>query len=237
MSHESKEPNKTIVQHGNCDPHDRFHHEAFGMITVVETSSSKQDTLFGSDIGHSNCLSISISTAVLDRDLSRDTIHQREQIITIDMSHAQFAQFITSKGSGCGTPVTLRYLNGRDIPSIKNIETKAQVMEREIYESSKRQLAQLDDLVKKFGSMLETGKVGLKEARELHRSMSIVSGNLPSNMEFVVQQGRATINSAQSAAMIELEAFGSMVARRLGTLEQLTHHEDEASTRIERPKT
>lgn len=214
-------PTHGTAQTGKCDPHDTYSHDAYGLIHLMAPEGGDR-TMFGSDIGHSRRLSISVSRAKLERNLSNDWIHTvGRPIIEIELSHAQFAQFITSPGNGSGTPCTIRYAPPVgtptvEMPAIKNLETKAQTIRREIRESSNKQVAELKRHVSAFGEMLEAGKVGIKDAREIHKHLTWALQNLPANMEFVVAQGEEALEKAQSAAMIELEAYATSVAHRLG---------------------
>jgi hypothetical protein len=203
---------------------DTYKHDAYA--TIVMTVVSGGDvSMFGSDLKHSQRIRISVQRATLDRKHSNDWIHggisDRSHLLTFEMSHSQFAQFITSNGNGNGTPVTLRYAPppgtpAMEMPGIKNIETKAEIQRREIRDCAAKQLGELRAEVARLGAMLETGKIGLKEAREIHRSMSIQIGNLPANMEFVVEQGEEALEKAQMAAKIEIEAYIDHAARRMG---------------------
>lgn len=216
------QPTKSQDQIGQCESHDVFTHEAYGLITMT-TPTGGNDTLFGSDIKHNQRISISISRAKLDRRNSRDWIHQDGGLpmVEFEMSHAQFAQFITSNGNGNGTPITLRYAPAPGTASacmagIANIETKAETLRREIRDSAKSQIENIAEMVNSFGALLEAGKIGIKEARAIHRNMSIALENLPRNLEFTVEQGERAIANAQSAALIEVEAFTSMKLNQLG---------------------
>lgn len=203
---------------------DTYRHDAFATINMSVITGG-HSTLFGSDLKHDQRIRISIQRATLDRNLCNDWIHGSGQptnhLVTFEMSHTQFAQFITSNGNGSGTPVTLRYAAApgtpiQEMPGIKNIESKSEVFKREIKDSAKKQLQSLQEGVDRLGAMFESGKVSIKEAREIHKNLTIQMGNLPSNMAFVVDQAEEALEAAQMAAKIDVEAYIDHAARRIG---------------------
>ena len=90
MARIEQEPTVSEGRIGQCDPHGVFKHPAYGTITMT-TCTGGDRTLFGSDLGHNQRISIKIDTAVLHRDLYRDWIHSDKHLIEFEMSHAQFA--------------------------------------------------------------------------------------------------------------------------------------------------
>lgn len=203
---------------------DEYSHDAYGSISLT-TVSGGNPVLFGSDLNHPHRIRIEVKRAVLNRNLSNDWIHGSQSlqntVVSFEMSHSQFAQFITSSGSGSGTPVTLRYAPKpgtyiEEMPGIKKIESKADMMHREIKESSLRAMADIQDQVARLGEMIESGKVGMKDAKEIHRNLSIRVANLPSNMQFVVKQAEETLEAATASAKIEIEAYVDGLAKSLG---------------------
>lgn len=214
-------PVESETQIGQCDPHKRYEHDAFGVI-VMSNPSGGDNKLFGSDVRHDHRVCIKIQRATLERSLSNDWIHGRNILLELEMSHAQFAQFITSSGNGSGTPVTLRYAQHasvtriEEMPAIGELETKAETFRREIRSSANRQVGHIQAEIDKLGAMLETGKVSIKEARAIHHSLKCRAENLPSNMEFVVEQAEEALEKAQAAAKIQIESFIDHTARKTG---------------------
>jgi len=228
------EQRPTVSEHQTaaCDSHDVFQHPAYGAITMT-TRTGGGKTLFGSDLGHNQRIVIQISAAELHRDLHRDWIHQDKTLIEFEMSHAQFAQFITSNGNGSGTPVTITWLKDvGSIPAIKNFQTKHETNRQEIRNSARAASDGIAQNVAKLGAMLDHGKLGKKELRELWHSMKCQVENLPSNMAFAVRSAEEALEKATSDAKIEVESYVQMTAQRLGLkhineLVQLEHKEKE----------
>lgn len=216
MSRPEQEPTVRQGQTGKCEPHGIFTHPAYGTITMT-TSTGGERTLFGSDLGHNQRISIRINTAELHRDLYRDWIHSRDHIIEFEMSHAQFAQFITSNGCGSGTPITIKWMKDvGQIPGIKNIQTKHETQRKEIHEITRRAY---DGVLKDLGrlkAMLDTGKIGKRELAQIIRDMEISIGNAPANLAYAVESAEEALAKAASDARIEVESYVQMTAQRLG---------------------
>lgn len=221
-------PTVTEARRGQCDPHEVYQHPAFGTITLSMPTGGDR-TLFGSDIGHNQRVCIRICGAELKRDLNHDWIHSKGQLIEIEMSHAQFAQFITSQGKGDGTPCTLRWIKGEGvIPGIAKIESKHETFRREISQAARQRLEHIEKEIAKLGEMIESGKLPKKELRELHANLRRQADYLPGTMEFVVKSAEEALEKATSDAKVEVESYIAMTAQRLGlkSIEELAKLEN-----------
>lgn len=198
----------------------RYTHPAFGTV-VISNPHGHIGTLFGSDIGHHSVIKLTINTAILERDLSRDWIFSDKKVVEIELSHAQFAEMITSPGKGGGTPCTIRYRPDPEaklveLPWIKKIESKHETLRKEVKASAREGLESVKAQVDQLGAMLKDGKLKIGEVRELHRQLALLMDNIPSNLECTVQSAEEALESATSAAKIEVEAYVQATAHRLG---------------------
>jgi len=226
--HKSVPPTVTEDRTGRCDPHEVYNHPAYGVITLTNPQGG-DSTLFGSDIGHNQRMCIRVHHAELKRDLNHDWIHTTGEIIEVEMSHAQFAQFITSQGKGDGTPCTLRWMKGEGaVPGIAKIETKHDTFRREIHDAARKRLESIEKEIAKLGEMIESGKLPKKELRELHANLRRQADYLPGTMEFVVKSAEEALEKATSDAKIEVESYIAMTAQRLGlkSIEELARLEN-----------
>ena len=197
-----------------------FTHDAYGTIRLTNPQGGSS-TLFGSDIGHDNRVRIEICRARLDRSHGRDWIFPRETVVDVEMSHAQFAQFITSSGKGDGTPCTLIVAPSPDtrvqaMPAIANIETKHATFKREIRDEAIKTVEFLEKQVDVLVSLVANGKPRISELKDISRSLKVTLSNLPSNMEFVVSSAEEALERATSDAKIEVEAYIAATAQRIG---------------------
>lgn len=194
-------------------------------------TQGRRDTLFGSDIGHTECVRIEVSTASLDRNLSHDWIHSQKTVLQFEMSHAQFSQFITSQGNGGGTPVTLRWTQDEGpLPLIKKVETKHDTFRHEIRNSAKARLEKIEAKIRELGDLIESGKLPKKDLREIHSALLQSATDLPGSLDFVVKLAEEVLEKATSDAKIEVEAYIGSVAQRIGlkSINQLAQLEDKS---------
>lgn len=211
-------PSVTPSPHGEGERH---RHEAFGVLTMTTIQGGDGEKLFGSDLPHRQRIRISLHRAVLDRSLHRDWAHDEKMIACVEMSHAQFAQFITSNGSGAGTPCTIRYAPAdgasiEEMAPIAPLETKHETLRREIKESAAQDIQKVSDALAALEEMASNGKVSLKTLKEKLHSARCHLTNLPSNLSYAVKSAEEALEKATSDARIEIESYVQMTANRLG---------------------
>ncbi len=220
MKVETIKPECTVQNHpgGKCEV---YKHPAYGTVSLGVITGG-DTTLFGSDIRHHQRIRISVQRAKLNRNLSNDWVHgDTSPLVEFEMSHAQFAEFITSVGRGGGTPCTLIYAPSSKesverMPGIENIESKHELFRREIKESAQRQTESINDAIKKLGDLIDSGKVGKKELAGIHRQIAASVTNLPSNMAFVVAQAEEALEAATTHSKIEVETYIRYAVQRAG---------------------
>jgi len=192
-----------------------FEHPAFGMIGVRVTTGGDPH-LFGSDIKHNQRISITIKTARHKRNLSNDWYHAQKELIQVELSHSQFAEFITTPNVGDGIPCTITRHEGRLVPSIEQVETKQEMFRREIEDSARRRLGAIGAEIAKLGALIESGKLPKGELRELYKTLARHAEQLPGSIGFVVEQGEEALEKATTAAKIDIEATIHAHVNRLG---------------------
>lgn len=204
---------------GQCDPHEVYRHPAFGIIRMTHPHGGKS-TLFGSDVGHLGVVRISVHRAEMHRALNRDRIsHTIDPIVDFEMTHAQFAEFITGAGRGEGTPITLRAAPetpALPIPAIERVEEKHDLMRREIKDAAKQRLEHLENEVKRLDALIESGKTPKGELREIAANLKRLVEQTPGLFEYVIRSAEETLEKATSDAKIEVEAFIGAKAHALG---------------------
>lgn len=214
-----KKSQKPQLSENSTSDNKIFTHPAYGLITMT-TCNGGNVTLFGSDIGHNQRISIEIEQAEHHRHLSNDWNHGTNTVCRFSMSYAQFASFITSNGNGNGTPVTLeiyRDENGNRLlaPAIEKIETKHDTHRQEIKNSCSKAIEQMKRQVAELKALI-AGEPTKKQLQELHHSLKCTVDNMPSNMEFTVRQAEEALDLATNDAKIEVESYITMTAQRIG---------------------
>ncbi len=189
---------------------EKLRHPAFGALVLTQpTISGEGDHFFGSDLPHNTCIRIALYEAEQNRRHKGDSHMAGALLAMVEMSHAQFAEFITSPGKGSGTPCTVRWLQGKgEIPSIVPDEPKGQTIRRELRETASQPvseaLGKIDDVLQR----LDAGQsVGKRELRDMLTRLRHSVDNIPSNLAFAVDQAERAIESTVSEARIEIEAM------------------------------
>lgn len=216
---------------------ERHTHPAFGVISVSKgTASHGGAVLFGSDLNHRSVLTVSVSTASLDRHLNRDWVHSEREVVQFHMSEAQWASFVSSQG-GLGIPITFAHRPVDDaplqfIPQIEKPETLIETFEREIREKCEGYIAAAAELAERLQQCSEEGKMSKATMKELLGLATKLSVGMPNSMGFVQKQMREAMEKNVTAGKIEIEAFVDDLAKRKG-LEALR---EQAPTLIEQPR-
>lgn len=126
-------------------------HPAFG-VAVVTRGHGGAMSLFQSDVQHQEFITLSIRTAERTRDLNRDWVHPREEIVEVRMSMAQWGALVSSVGLGSGVPVTITSTpDNRMVPGIP---------------FEPRIAASLDEVRGSVGKMLEEARASLADLTE-----------------------------------------------------------------------
>lgn len=197
------DPVETPGMHASHSDSKRYNHPAFGCIEVSRVSGTT--TLFGSDFEHHNFISVRVRRAELNRDLNRDWHFGKEEIVEFWLSEAQWATFVSSFSVGSGTPITLAYVNGEQMPAIP-LRKQEEVFKREkdtkLEGLVKLVDATLADMNTEIGSSLSAKK---KEALTAHltRLRMELAGNLP----FVAKSFDKHMEQSVQRAMVEVEGY------------------------------
>lgn len=189
--------------HGN-DQHEQRSHPAFAVATVNRvTSGGKGTRLHGSDFGHGVFVRLEIHQSVEDRHLMKTWRHQRDHVVTVDMSEVQWGQLVSAFGQGGGVPVTMSRREGRMMPDIIG-SNDAKKLVNEVRGAADDAVAEIRGAVAALRQAVDAGKIGgIKQAL---RDTEIKLQNLPANMAFA---GDATVRFMETMvgkAMAEIDA-------------------------------
>lgn len=206
------------------DSQTRYDHEAFGKVVLSHPTGNV--TLFGSDVAHHGSMCISLYHA--HRHLNHDFIGEDAMICQFELSAAQFAQFITSQGSGSGTPCTLSCgpavgTKLENYPAIEKIESKMDMHRREVRESADEQVDKIQKSFDAVNALMDAPTISKKSMKEALFKLQCMIGNTSSNMEYTIKSAETALEQAVVHAKIEIETFVAITTHRLGvkSLEQL----------------
>lgn len=203
--HDAKKSNEKV----HCPTHESF--------AVIRGSrhSSRGTALFGSSIQHNQSISITISTAEHNRSLNNDSIHNKKQIIEIEMSENQFAQFITTMNHGSGIPCTIRHINGKKM-SDPPFQTKQELFEAEFQKDMDNYTIDLEKTLANTMAILEKPNIGKEDRKVILSNIQSLVRKLNDDMPFMRTQFREQMDGVVNEAKIQIEAFAENVIRNKG---------------------
>lgn len=187
------------------DGHGDETHPSFGKILVSRISGLTN--LFDSSHPHREWVRLRITPATRHRDLHTDRIHPREtrSVIEVDMSLAQWADMVSSFGSGSGTSVTIAARDGQVVPRASNDEGRLAVTSREVANAAKESTEKIREAV----AAVQHGfndKVGRREMATLIGNLVSTAGNVPSNMKFAADRLTEHAEKVVTKAKADIEA-------------------------------
>ena len=185
-----------------------------GMISWSKTSGSAR-ALFGTEIETANPIKLDICHAEESRELSRNWQFAKKQIVEIEMSPVQWAEFLTS-GNTSGVPCTLKYINGEKMSDPKP-STIMEDYNNEVNE-------QFEEFGKSFDKVSETLKeqinsnkpMGKKALEELLREVEILRTNTVANVKFVKNSFKKDMDKIVTQAKAEFNAYTESRIHEIG---------------------
>jgi hypothetical protein len=178
-------------------------HPAFAVATV-HTRSGTPRALFQSDLMHSNTVVLSVQTATRKRDLKRDWIHPRRELIEIEMSETQWGGLVSSMGKGGGVPVTLRRSENETFVAELPYQPRTAENRREVLETVEQLLADAKAAMAALDAA-EDGKAGVKERRELRNRLRSTLDNAGGNAKFAIDSLAEATESLVNQARADIE--------------------------------
>ncbi len=183
-------------------------HETYGMLQISRVQTSKEQNLFGSSISHSNFITLGIYEGYVDRHLNKDWYHSKSiPIIEVEMSYSQFAEAITSLNQGCGTPVTIRMVNGNYTEPCPHTNKRKQ-FEAEFEKDMRRLERDLAKLTADAEKILNDKKLPSKtERQQILDAIQSLRQQIRSNIPFVASSFNEQMDKTVLEAKGEIEGF------------------------------
>lgn len=185
-------------------------HPAFASIRATRMTGGTH--LFGSDFAHNGFIRITIAKAENHRSLSRDWHYDREELVSVDLSAAQWAHFVSTMNAE-STQATLVRHNGQGVAPIQPMKMKTvDRFKKEAKETTKDALDKLNELEK---MIVEMG-LPQKKTEALLRKIGSSRQELNANLPFVLSQFGEHMEEITQKAKIEITSYGENYLRRTG---------------------
>lgn len=189
-----------------------YGHPAFGMIGGGRVSG--RVVLHGSDFEHQHFIEIRIKRAELHRDLSRDWHHAREEIVSVFVSEAQWATFVSSLNQGEGVPCTLNYVNGEPMPGL-TLHKEEDTVRREAHEHFAEMTALVDQTIREVEQGIGASLSKVKRDAIL-ASLQKLRRDIKSNTPFMMNSFAEHMEKTVERAKVEVNAYMQNVVARAG---------------------
>lgn len=198
------------------DPLNRevYDHPAFGVIRL-SNSHGGNVALLGSDLPHSDYITLEIAPAELHRSYGDNRVYgTRKPIIKVALTHASFQSLAQSIGSSQGTPVTIQKgpssLNKEVVPfpDIEPLESSLDMSKAELEKMLKAQVGNAMSALSELSEAIQakkTGKAVLELVQKAQNQISMLPTNLSSSLDFASESLDKTAKEAQANAQSSIQ--------------------------------
>lgn len=164
--------------------------------------------LFGSSIQHGTKISCTISFADEERHLGADHYNPDPiPIIELEMSQTQFAEAITSLNYGVGTPVTIRYIEGKATEPC-DFKSKYRVFEDEYRSQISEVNIETSRLIADLTELFESGKpLNKSEKAKVIDSLNHISRQINQESVFLLRRFSEQMDKTVTEAKGEFDAY------------------------------
>lgn len=178
-------------------------HPAYAMIGAQRWTGNA--VLTGTDFNHRNFITITVRRARLARSLSSDHFYGDDELISVHLSEAQWASFVSTMNVGDGVPATLRYYGPEGhVPQIVRITDRREQIHGEMADT-------LQDALRLMKEVHDAAPT--KALREKARQ---AIQEIEANMPFVAERFERQTEKVVEHAKIEVDAWMTATVQRAG---------------------
>lgn len=186
-------------------------HPSFGMIALSRRSSSHGVPLFGSSIQNKETMTITLSSAEVDRHLNNEWYHSRKTLFEVEMSATQFAEFITTPNTGSGIPCTVRQVGMKSMPQ-PPYESRMDMFNQEFSSEMKNIATSLSSDDEVLKNILDKKSLTKGDREEIAKIFDNYKNKVSSSLPFVAKQFSEQMDKTVLEAKGQVESF---INRRL----------------------
>ena len=163
--------------------------------------------LFDSDVRHQHFVTVTLSRGVRKRDLNRDWLHAREEIIEVAMSEAQWASFVSTMNTGNGVPCTIIH-EGNDwsVPGMP-YEPRLQESMDEVRDAAERAATEVSEAFAAYEEKKTVANL---------RTLKYAIANMPANIEYAGTSLNEHAENVVQKARADIEAMVVAKAQQMG---------------------
>lgn len=187
-----------------------------GMISFSKSSYGSPRAFYGSAIKSDHPVTITIREGEYERHLSHDWYHAHKEIIEVELTPLQWAEFLTSGNSYEGVPCTIKRREGKMMDEVKQPKIIEQFEEetKEKFDAFETGAEKIKSTIKSY---LDSGKgMTKKQLEELLRDIDLYKTNTVSNVNYVKDQFKDAMGKVVAHAKAEVNAFIETKANETG---------------------
>ncbi len=194
---------------------ERTQHPSFGTIQLNRTTSSPGAALFNSPMRHGRFVTITIARASLGRAYHTDWIHPEEELIEVQLSQHQWAEFVSSFGVGEGVPCTISCVGRERMPEVPDIGLK-ETFEAEVKAAIAGLVEKVTGFRKEVAALMDKPRL-VKADRDRLRSLAdAIEIEIGSNIPFLQAKFEEAMGKTVGVAKAEVLAHVASVVRMVG---------------------
>ncbi len=179
----------------------RYEHPAFGQIGASRVQGAR--TLYGTDFVHHAFVRVHISTSQLTRTLNRDWHFAPNEIISVDLSEAQWATFVSSLNVGQGVPCTISHRDGTVVPGIELATRRDEQFKSEVRDVLTKARAEIEAAIAEVNAAV----IPKTKRESILRRLAKAAQHIASNLPFVTDQFDKHVETTVEHAKIEVNAY------------------------------
>lgn len=191
-------------------------HPAYGMLSFNRVSGDP-GVLYGSPLDrHADYVRMTLARSERLHNLSADWHMAEETLVEVDLTHAQFAELITTLNAGDGVTCTVRKLPGVNVPEIAVSETEQKRVQSDFKKRITEFAASGDAAMKKLDALLEKPNIGKGDRKEIREQFQEWLSMIESSAPFVLDQFQESVERTVTAAKAEVDGFITTAVTRAG---------------------
>lgn len=208
---EIQEPESVQSKGVGGDKEEKLTHPAYAQLSITRVSGGTN--LYGSDFTHQRSVEINLHKSELHRSLSSDWYYQAEKILSLSMTEAQWATFVSSIGVGGGVPCTVDYMQGiGHLPRLPEPKSRTDQFSGEMQTNFTDAVSTLDELA----NMVSASGMSKKKIADLQEKIRKARSNVSSSSKFVAEQFDKHMEKQLERAKVEIHGFASQLLNKHG---------------------
>lgn len=180
-------------------------HPSYGLLRFSRINGNS-GTLFGTDVQSNNYIEMTLSEAIVNRNLSRDWYHDRKKIIKVKMSAIQFSELITSMNIGSGVPVTISFVNNTAIVPEENKESRKSYTHRKFKERMLEFAKEIAEQKIEAEELIAKKTLSKTDQQNLNWMLTKITQELTSNIPFFMECFQEVMDKVVVEAKSEIDS-------------------------------